>query len=156
MKKTFILVCIVIFFLLIFGCELDDDDDMQFFYTEKVVNGSETGGETNAAWYYRGESFAVIMTRWDEIWLTEPKLTKSEADLLKDITEFTLTLTPVEGTEIPYDKRDDMRVEKFHAGHEVVQRFYFTMPRGSYTLVGTTTDTSKSTTRTDTINLTVK
>ena len=148
MRKTLILLCIVVFAFGMVGCDLDDYEDQLFFYTAEVVDG---GGETYATWDYQSEGFVVIMTRWDA---SDKALTRDEAIELKDRTEFTLSL---DGT--PLTENDVMSVEEFHHGYEVVQRFHFDLSEGLHTLHGTTIDVGVSPSVTylpRTINLTIR
>ena len=140
----------MILILLMMSCVFDDDDEL-FFYTHEVVGNNETGTNTSATWSYRSDGFVIIMTRWDDIWLSNKALTENEAQVLKNKTTFSLTFTPnIIPTQI-----DTKSVEKFHNGFEVTQRFYVAIPKGTYTLVGETTDSGKPDVRTDTITLTV-
>ena len=151
MGKAFFLIWIVTLALLMISCNFGDDDEL-FFYTKSVVGDTEEGGtNTDATWSYKSDGFIIIMTRWDDTWLSERALTKSEAEILEAKTTFSLTLTPT----IDPNQIDTQSVERFHNGYEVTQRFHFLIPKGSYTLVGTTTDSVTTTVRTDTINLTI-
>lgn len=138
MKRSLLMVIIIAFLVSMLGCEMGNYDDLLFFYKEEVV----ANDGTDATWEYSSEGYVVIMTRWYESDpFTRPKNSKATAVTLQGRTEFSLEIQ--EGDYLT--KKDALSVEEFQDGcYEVAQRYYFMLPRGTYTLEGETRDTNIS------------
>ena len=145
MKKTLVILPVVLLVLTLICCELNPlNKHTQYFY-------SLTGKWEEESWktiQYRRDGHTIIMSRG----LGGQVLDEAQATALLPKTEFTLSLDGVSLNPIT-----GKSVDKLTNGYHVVQSFSLgVMSRGSHTLIGFTDLKQEGSSRTNRVNLTVK
>ncbi len=147
MKKAIVLVLGSLLLIMSLGCEVDPYKSGELNFFTHLTSANIPVKDTSIE--YRDGGYTILISRGEQ----GKKLSKGDAEILMQRTEFDITL---DGTSLPVLKEKSVKKLGF-TGYHVVKTFDLgTLKPGTYVLIGYTCNASKTGCFANTVNLTIK